>query len=449
MKRLICLLAAVLLAFSCADAEEASRGTDTPDGREADLLEIWKTDDEGRTWITAAAQASDGMLLTSPAVLPEKTDGLTVSDGRNEWEVEAVIPDSTGLMAMVLFDPGKILPLRAAWPLMPLGDSVQADSCAVRSGNADGGRTDCSVLSAASLEWHGSRCLLLQLEGKVRPGDIVLNARGEAAGLVVAEYAEGRNRVLALPAEQIARGLLEASALLSGLSSLADPPEGLRVTAEKNTVTIDWTDAVLPEKAEGEEIYLVVADTGNDYLNYYPAETDTRVMRMILTPGRVYIAGFLASAESPSRLPERFEMTAVPYAQKLTAYDFRPTLTAVAEMPEEAKDGQAPVPVTEVTEELLRSGRAYFYSASAYQVEERIDNLSLLITLTDPEENNYRYESSWMYDPAYMADDVWYLPLAETGLTGSLDRNGYPRGEYTLAYYVDGELADTVTFELK
>ena len=48
-----------------------------------------------------------------------------------------------------------------------------------------------------------------------------------------------------------------------------------------------------------------------------------------------------------------------------------------------------------------------------------------------------------------MTDDVWYVSLAGMGLTYSLDQNGYPRGEYRIAYYVDGDLADAFTFELK
>ena len=68
---------------------------------------------------------------------------------------------------------------------------------------------------------------------------------------------------------------------------------------------------------------------------------------------------------------------------------------------------------------------------------------------TDPEGNVYRYESSWIYAPEYMNDDVWYISLAGMGLTYSLDQNGYPRGGYRIAYYVDGDLADAITFELK
>ena len=129
---------------------------------------------------------------------------------------------------------------------------------------------------------------------------------------------------------------------------------------------------------------------------------------------------------------------------------FHPVLTAIAEGTEESvKEGNAPSPVTEVTEELLRSGRAYFYSCSAYQVEKTTGDKTLLVTLTDPNGVTYAYGSTWVYMPECMAEDIWYLSLKEMGLTKGLDRNGYPAGVYRMAYYVDGDLADAFEFELK
>lgn len=449
MKKFICLLAALVLMISCAGAEETDAASEAADNREVDLLDIWQTDGESRTWITAAVQAMDGMLLTSPALLPEKTDTLTVSDGQNEWKVEAVITDSTGVMAIVFFDTEQSIPQRTAWPLMPYGGSSKASACLVRYGNADGGRIDCGIRNAAVLKWKNCRCLLLDLEEEVPLGAAVLNEKGELAGMVVADYAEGQKRVLALTVVEIVRGLTEAGKALAYLPSWGDPPEGFRVSAEKNLITIDWSAVALPEKAEGETLYLVVADTENDYLNFYPAEQSPKEIQLLLTPGRIYVSGVMASLQVPSDLPEKYEVTVIPKAQNLTEYGFSPTLTAIAEMPENAEEGQAPDPVTEITEELLRSGRAYFYSASTYEVEERIPDQTLLVTLTDPEGNNYRYESAWVYAPEYMQEDIWYISLTGTGLTYSLDQSGYPRGEYQMAYYVNGDLADAFTFELK
>lgn len=449
IKRLCALLAGMLLMICCAGTLGEATETEA-DGREADLLDIWQQGEDGdRTWITAAVQAMDGMLVTSPELLPEKTESLTVSDGQKEWKIEAVIPDSTGAIAMVFYDISRNLPVRAPWAMMPFGDSVQASTCIARYGNENGGRTDRKVLSAATLRWRNSRVLLLTMEEETPAGAAVLNARGELTGVVIAEYAEGLNRVMAMPVEEIVRCMTEAGTLLTNLVSWGDPPEGFKVTTDKNLITIDWSGMDLPEKKEGENLYLILADTANDYLNFYPAETETRVFSAILPPGRVYISGILASAESPSELPERYEVTVIPPAQRLTEYHFRPIRTAVAEMPADAKDGDTPTPVTEVTEELLRSGRAYFYSASAYEVEDKTDGETLLVTLTDPEGNVYRYESSWLYAPEYMQEDIWFIPLTDSGLIWSLDQSGYPKGEYQMAYYVDGELADEISFELK
>ena len=102
-----------------------------------------------------------------------------------------------------------------------------------------------------------------------------------------------------------------------------------------------------------------------------------------------------------------------------------------------------------MTEELLRSGRAYFYSSSTYQVTEQIQGISLLVTLTDPDGNNYRYESGWIYDPSYMTDDTWAVALKDTDLLEFLNDSGYPAGTYEIAMYIGGKLADSFTFELK
>ena len=48
-----------------------------------------------------------------------------------------------------------------------------------------------------------------------------------------------------------------------------------------------------------------------------------------------------------------------------------------------------------------------------------------------------------------MAEDIWYMRISETDLTMFLNRDGYPAGEYRMAFYIDGELADEFSFELK
>ena len=132
----------------------------------------------------------------------------------------------------------------------------------------------------------------------------------------------------------------------------------------------------------------------------------------------------------------------------MTDHQFRSITLAVAELQPDAPADAMPVVPEKITEEMLRSGRACLYSVSSYSVEEKIDNETLLVTLTAPDGNIYHYESGWYYDPAIMERDEWYTTLDNTGLLEMLNRNGYPRGTYELSMYIDGKCADTFVFEL-
>lgn len=445
MKRALLLILAAVLVLSCFSFAGAE-GTG-----ENGLLELWDWGGESMTHVASAIPVGDGAAIVSSAVLPQNTDTLALSDGVNTWEVKAVLPDREGRIA-VLFYEAEGKPSRYdGWHLLPLGASVSAASCVVKGTGADGLAVSRGVLSSAGIHVGGRRFLLLSLDGPVPLGSALLTAEGQLAGIVAADWAEGVNRVLALPADGIAESLAGVAALLNNLPAWGEAPEGLTVTLDKNLATVDWKEMTLPEKKEGEELYLVVFDTGNSYISFYPAETMTSAT-MVLTPGRYYIAGILASAERPNDIPESYVTISVPQAEQLTEYGFHPVLTCIAEAPEGGlKDGDAPAPVpaTEVTEELLRSGRAYFYSHSTYQVTENVEGKTLLITLTTPDGNNYRHESSWLYAPEYMAEDIWFLSLKDIGLTTGLDQGGYPKGTYQMAFYVDGDLADSFEFILK
>jgi len=440
MKKVLSLILALLLipaAFLPARAEN---------GGKADLVYLWDRSGETPVRIGSAVPLAEGIVVMPAAVLPEAVQQLTVSDGAHDWTVRAAIPDSEGLIASVFFDAGEVPADFAFWQLMPYGESVPADACVVRTAEENGSRKEISVLSSEEMIRQGRRCLLLTLTEPASPGSAVLTADGQLAAVVIAEWAEGNNRALAVPADEIAGSLAGTSQLLANLQSWGSAPEGLNVTLKKNRATIEWKQMILPETAEGETLYLVVADTANNYLNYFPAEMKNRTVTLLLTPGRFYIAGMLKTKTTPSDYPVSYVSFFVPRAKRLTDYRFEPVVTAVAES---SGEGKAPVPVTEVTEELLRSGRAYFYSHSAYQVVTTISDVTLLITLTDPKGNNYRYESSWIYSPDYMKEDIWYLLLKDTGLLSMLDVNGYPPGLYRLAYYLNGDLADSLEFTLK
>ena len=437
-KRMLLLLAALLLVFSCSFAEET---------RPSELLDLWDYGAESPVWISSAVPVTEGIAMISTASLPENTDQLVVSDGVNFWEVHAVIPDRDGRLATVCFDEDETMPCRyTAWPFLFPRDNLQVSDCIVRDADEWGSRINRGVLGAEEVVRNGEPCCLLTLTGPVSPGSPVLGTDGRLLGIITAEWAEGVNRYLAALPETLAVSLTDAAMLLDGVPGWGEAPEGLTVTLRKNLAIIDWSEMTLPEKAEGESLYLLLVDSGNGYFNYVPAETNIRTVSYLLTPGRLYFAGIVASAGAPDSVPAEYKCFSVPRVKPLTDYGFRPLVTAIAE---EQEKGKAPVPVTEVTEELLRSGRAFFYSSSTYRVTEKVEGKSLLVSLTDPQNMNYRYESSWLYGPEYMENDTWYISLEDTGLFSFLEDSGYPKGVYRMAYYVDGDLADSFEFELK
>ena len=441
MKRSLLILLALLLVLG--SASYAEENTEKAAGKAPDLFDIWDYNGESMTWLCSATPVTEGIVMAPASALPDSAEHLVLSDGQSLWEIQAMLPDETGSIAMMVYDAEKTPARYGAWALMPLGGSTDASTCTVRFGDALGSRINRAVLYAEEITWSGQRCYLLTLSDEAPVGSPVLSAAGELAGMIVSEYAEGKNRYVVLPSDGVASTLNTLSALMLNMSMSGQAPEGLAVIQEKNLVTVNWKDMALPEKAEGEEIYLVIYDMGNSYLNYFPAETDNRSISVVLTPGRTYISGILASKGMPGELPARYAVTELPAAEKLTSYHFRSQICALVE------SDRTPVPLTEVTEEQLHSGKLYFYSKSSYIVERTIEDLSLLVTLTDPNGQNYRYLSSWIYDPSYMKNDAWGIQLSETGLLEMLNQDGYPKGTYELAMYIGGELADSSAFELK
>ena len=62
---------------------------------------------------------------------------------------------------------------------------------------------------------------------------------------------------------------------------------------------------------------------------------------------------------------------------------------------------------------------------------------------------NYQYASGWIFDPEYMAEDIWSVSLETMGFLDSLSKKGYPAGTYLMTYYIGGKLADSFSFEIR
>lgn len=440
MKKIFALLLVLLLAAAvpAVSAEE---------GQAPGLFDLYSMDGDAPLWLGSAVSPYEGILVTAAAVLPENLNRLAITDGTNIWDAEAAAGDSAGLCVMILFNTESRKPAAGCFEV----DSSAAPQAGwhVTTGDENLSRINRTVYDASAITWRSAPCMLLSLSGSVAPGSPLVTEEGRLAGIAVGEWAEGGDRTIFITADGMLASMTEALDAFTGQAPI-DPPDGLDITMNANQVTFDWSRMDLPEKAEGEELYLIVADTRSSYLTYFRIDGGDTEAVMILTPGRTYHSGIAASADVPATVPEPYAVTVVPPAGKLTEYAFVSNVCAIAEAPEEGlpKNG-LPTPVTEVTEELLRSGRAYFYSSTSYEVMTSMDDITLLVTLTDPNGNNYRYESGWIYDYLLQSEDTWAVALNETGLLDLLNDTGYPAGTYEVAMYIGGKLADSFTFELK
>ena len=173
-KALLLLLAAALVLTFCFPvlAENAE------ETKQADLFGLWETDGESRKWIAAAVPFSEGVVITSTAMLPESPEQLVVSDGADSWEAKAVLPDKTGMIALVFYDREDQTEGSGAWQLLPRGMRVPAASCTVRYADGTGRLKNCGVLDAENVRLEGRNLILLTLTEPVRPGSALLTGDG-------------------------------------------------------------------------------------------------------------------------------------------------------------------------------------------------------------------------------------------------------------------------------
>ncbi len=436
MRKLTALLAALALLFLAAGAY----GEGSPD-----LYEIYDRTEAGLKWTGNAVPILDGVVIASPLAVPEEYTELVLWDGAAYRTMNMGLPAAGGTVLVILYETDEETAGIPEYDFVEAGRQLQAGGLIVRFGDWMQSRINRAVYDASALSWQGMDCMLLTLSGDTEYGAPVIAEDGRMAGIAVAEYAEGENRYLALTIRGINDALMEASEKLGG--GPADKrPEGYTVTITNgNLATFDWSAVELPQVPEGEKLYHIVADADNSYLTYLEATPDTTQTVQALTPGRVYVSGLASFADAPDELPENYALTSLPEAEPLTDYHFESLVFAVAEPAEGQK---MPVPAEKVTEDLLRGGHACILSATSYELTEDVPDATLLITLTAPDGNNYRYESGWMYDRTLMERDEWYVSLKDTGLLDMLDRNGYPEGEYIVSMYIGGKLADSFSFEL-
>ena len=442
MKRIAALLTILALLLGAVPAcGEAA-------GKVPDLFEIYEITENGKTWSGTAVNIKPGVAVTSPVMLTQGSTQAEIWDGTEFRPLTLAILTGEGTLLVILYETDGEDAAIPYYPFAEAGRNPTADELVVRSGDSMKSRINRAVYDAALMDWKGRESLILTLNGDTVPGAPVLTAEGTLFGIVIAEYAEGDHRYVALTIDEIYNCIQEANQLLTDAETVENGPEGYTVEMTGNLASFDWSAMKLPERAAGEKLYHVLADAESNFFTYTEITGNATRLNALLTPGRTYLSGMTVCTGVPTGLPEEVAVTILPEAEPMTDNHFRSEIMTIAEMPENAKEDTMPVPAEKITESLLRSSRACFYSVSSYEVTEKTENSTLLVALTAPDGNNYRYESGWYYDPSIQERDEWYVSLEETGLLEMLNGSGYPEGTYVLEMFIDGKLADSFSFEL-
>ncbi len=445
MRKVTALLTALILFLTAASAHAQDDGTENI---QYGVFDLYDMNGESAVWTGVGIPVLPGLVILPEVNMPENRDGLMLMDDSGMWDAEIIIPIEGTHVAFISFDAETTVPKISPWPMMTIPGLPDPNLIFVYHTNASGDRIFRPASAVTTLTWEGMDCMTLTLSGSVQPGDPVLTEGNELAGMILAECSEGVNRYIALTVTGIYSLVKHLSDVVGDLSKGMEAPEGFTVTLEKNRVRFDWSKVSLTP-TEGMNLYLVVADAENDYLNFGPADTGETSGTMLLTPGRTYLSGLLESEKEPEELPKGLTVTELPAAEQLTAHGFTAVKTALvrSESGDPLSD-KAPVTLETVTAEDVKNGYVFFYSHSAYDVEEETED-TLLISMVTPDGMDYRYVSGWIYSPSYEQADIWVTSMKDLGFADVLENKNYMAGEYRISYYVGGELADSFAFVIQ
>ncbi len=445
MRKVTAFLTALVLLLTAAAACAQENGTEDV---KYGVFDLYDMNGESAVWTGVGIPVLPGLVILPEVNMPENRDSLMLMDDSGMWDTEIIIPIEGTHVAFISFDAETSVPKISPWPMMTVPGLPDPNLIFVYHTNAAGDRIFRPASAVTPLTWEGMDCMTLTLSGSVRPGDPVLTDGNELAGMILAECSEGVNRYIALTVTGIYSLVMQLSDKVGDLSTDMEAPAGFTVTVEKNRVTFDWSKVSITP-AEGMKLYLVVADAENDYLNFGPADTEETSGTMLLTPGRTYLSGIMESAQEPEELPKGLTVTELPEAEKLTAHGFTAVKTALVRSENgNPLSDESPEIIEALTAEDVKNGYIFFYSHSAYDVEEETQD-SLLISMETPDGMDYRYVSGWIYSPSYEQEDIWVTSMQDLGFAGVLESKNYMAGEYRIRYYVGGELADSFSFVIQ
>ncbi|MGN0972088.1 MAG: hypothetical protein ACI4OY_09035, partial [Aristaeellaceae bacterium] len=345
------------------------------------------------------------------------------------------------------------LTLREPSPAQPvqLGETDDSMTClGLRRGQTE--PDSCSADMLTLTVYEQTACILYTgLEGML-PGALLFNGQGQLAGLTMAAYGEGLNRYVAYPAD-VLQARLDGEGPAARVQTLW--LTGLEVTADKGEMTARWDHLDAPEQAEDGVLYLIWQDTGNDFVSYAEVAWAEGYASFPCVPGRSYRVWLQQSVTGEVELATLSARDAVlaetPSAEPYADYGFHDDvmyLTCVPESQAYGETEQIP-PLGDFTASGLTAEGlcCYLQAVSVYEVAE--EQLStMVIAMQAPDGSVYAELAGFIFMPELNGSDTWHADVTDLVRDCITYSGGLP-GEYTLAYYLDGQLASSFSFTLE
>lgn len=437
MKKVLSVLCVLglLLGLVSAWAEDAASGVYVlvdvgPDGEEITLGTAALLGDQSTLITTRWAAGADNLYAVG-------------AGGKIAITEKSILYEGSSLMALKLASPAPAEPLT-------LGPSAQ-DMNVIAMTSSGLERQAAAHVTLTGLEQDPA--ILYTGVPDALPGALLMNSQGELAGITAAGYGEGLDRYAAWPADII-------GARMRGEGPEAVPKiqwiSGLTVVVDMGEMTVDWSQLEKPETAETDALYLIWLDDGNNYVSYTQVQWEDQSSSLSYVPGRSYRVWMQQSADGevdleqalPAAKGTRCATEAVPpYAEH--QYKDVSIYLGAAPVDDQVDAAEEVPPLETFTPESLTDENLCYYLQvrSTYQVEAQ-EELPLVIALTAPDGSQYLDQGGFILAPELNEGDVWNAEITQI-LSSCMEFTGSMAGEYSLAYYLGGQLASEFLFVIE
>lgn len=447
MKKLLALMLAVTLACLSVPAMAA----------EPALYRLVSRDARGNdTVLGSAVLLMERTVLLTTVWAAQADGGLYAIGSGGEFPIErgVRVPSDGDLLLLELDKESPAAPL-----LLGSSDTDDLVSVGIRG---DGTVISADVRHVSTVPYRGENCLLLTAEEDLLPGSVILGANGDLAGVVVAEYGEGAGRYVAMPAETIYQLLAEDTQSMDEgwQESLPDGSSWLKdvsVTAKPGMLLVDWSASEIENLSEDSVFEVFFADMANPYYSYVQVDGSERQAELPAVPGREYMVWVQhahGEAVTDGYRPDEFAVQVrTEDAAPMELYSYADTTFYLGAVPaEQAEDVEGLVtPLEAITAEALSDSTTALclQAVSTYEIDQTTE-AALLVTLFTPEGFVFMEDAGFIYEPSLADEDIWHVDVTELFSDYSLynGTESMASGEYTLAYYLDGCLANSLQWTL-